>query len=142
MVDARWVCVNIIGNAGVIIILGAYFLHAFHKISSESTLYYSLNLVGAALIGVSLYFDFNLPNVILEICWSIISLYGIGRNVFRKIRKRKAANAKSSQDSNHSSNKGTEEACEQPGVCPRDEVHTLADDGEEGDHVERTIANV
>ena len=40
-------------------------------------LYSALNALGAALIIVSLLFDFNLSAFIIELFWVIISLFGI-----------------------------------------------------------------
>ena len=43
-----------------------------------------LNAIGAALILVSLYFDFNFPSVVVEFFWLLISLFGIGKWLWRR----------------------------------------------------------
>ncbi len=38
------------------------------------------NLLGALLILVSLFDAWNLPSVMIEVFWAVISLYGVARN--------------------------------------------------------------
>ena len=66
-----------LGNIGVFLIILTYLLLQLRRITSESLLYSVLNAVGAALIIVSLLFDFNLSAFIVEAFWVIISLVGI-----------------------------------------------------------------
>jgi hypothetical protein len=42
-----------------------------------------LNLVGACLIMLSLYQDWNLPAFLIEVFWAVISIYGLLRHVLR-----------------------------------------------------------
>ena len=63
------------------------------------------------MIGVSLYFDFNLPNVILEICWSVISLYGLARNVFRSARHKRRGPHKEAPECEHGVDKDSDQSC-------------------------------
>ena len=70
---------DFIGNVGVIVILLSYFLLQFDKIDPKSLSYSVLNALGALLICVSLYFNFNLSSFIIEIFWLAISLFGIYR---------------------------------------------------------------
>jgi hypothetical protein len=74
---------DIIGTIGVINIITAYTLLQLEKIRSESFLYSFLNLFGAALVIISLYFDFNFPAFIVEFFWLLISLFGIGKYFFK-----------------------------------------------------------
>ena len=75
---------DVLGNIGVFLILLTYLLLQIRKLSSESLSYSALNALGAALIIVSLLFDFNLSAFIVESFWVIISLIGIGRFYLRR----------------------------------------------------------
>lgn len=70
---------EIIGLVGVALIVLAYFLISAEKISSKSTKYHILNLVGAILILVSLVYHWNLPSFVIEVIWISISMYGLWR---------------------------------------------------------------
>ena len=74
---------NTAGTIGVAIILTTYFFLQTHRIEAHELRYSMLNLTGASLILLSLYWDFNLPSFIVEIAWVMISLFGIVRH-FRK----------------------------------------------------------
>ena len=73
---------DILGTLGVAIIIFTYALLQLGRIRSEQLLYSILNAVGASLILVSLYFDFNFPSVVVEFFWLLISLFGITKYVF------------------------------------------------------------
>lgn len=77
---------DIAGAAGVVLIIGTYLLLQFDKLESGSLIYSLLNAAGAALIIVSLIFDFNLSAFIVEFFWLLISLFGIGKYFFRRGR--------------------------------------------------------
>ena len=68
---------DIIGTFGVGVIVVTYLLLQLGRIKSEQLVYSLLNGVGAALILISLYYDFNLPSVIVEAFWLVISIFGI-----------------------------------------------------------------
>ena len=57
-----------------------YFLLQTERLSSTEVIYSLLNLIGAALIAISLLFDFNLSAFIIEVAWMAISVYGIIRS--------------------------------------------------------------
>ena len=44
----------------------------------------AVNLLGASLVLTSLIVAWNLPSVILECFWGVISLYGLGRAIVRR----------------------------------------------------------
>ena len=71
---------DFIGNIGVVILIGTYFLLVTEKIQSSSVLYSAMNLISALLISVSLYFTFNFSSAIIECFWITISIYGIWKN--------------------------------------------------------------
>lgn len=60
-------------------ILVSYFLLQLQRISSRALGYSVLNGVGAFLILVSLWVDFNLAAFIIEAFWLAISAFGIIR---------------------------------------------------------------
>jgi hypothetical protein len=70
---------DIIGTLGVAVIVVTYFLLQVGHVKSEQLIYSLLNGVGAALILISLYYDFNLPSVVVEAFWLVISIFGIIR---------------------------------------------------------------
>jgi hypothetical protein len=71
---------DVIGFAGVAVIVAAYFTNQQRWLSSEDWRFPFANLVGAALILISLFFEWNLPSVVIEIFWIAISLYGIAKS--------------------------------------------------------------
>jgi hypothetical protein len=68
-----------IGFAGAAAIVAAYFANQQRWLRSEDWRYPLANLVGAALILVSLVFEWNFPSVVIEIFWIAISLYGTAK---------------------------------------------------------------
>jgi len=71
------------GAVGVLLYLGAYFLLQAGYLQGSSYVYVGLNLVGAALVLVSLIQAFNLFSAIIQISWIAISLFGIVRILLR-----------------------------------------------------------
>ena len=78
--------IDIIGLTGVAIILVTYFLLQIEKITSTSLGYSLLNILGSALIMVSLSINWNLASAVIEAFWIMISLIG----VYKYFKKRKA----------------------------------------------------
>jgi hypothetical protein len=74
---------DILGTVGVAIIIVTYVLLQLEKIRSDTLIYSLLNALGASLILISLYFSFNFPAFIVEFFWLLISLFGIGKYLFR-----------------------------------------------------------
>ena len=70
---------DILGTVGVALIILTYVLLQIGRLRSDQLLYSLLNAVGASLILVSLYFNFNFPAFIVEFFWLLISLFGIGK---------------------------------------------------------------
>ena len=68
---------DIIGTIGVVLIILAYAAVQVRKMRPEQLSYSVVNLVGAAMILVSLRYNFNLASVIIEVFWILISLWGI-----------------------------------------------------------------
>lgn len=70
---------DILGTLGVAVIILAYILLQIGRLRSDQLAYSLMNAVGATLILISLYYDFNFPSFVVEFFWLIISLFGIGK---------------------------------------------------------------
>jgi len=77
---------EVIGLAGVFLILVAYFLLQTEHITPRQMSYQLLNILGASGILVSLIDNWNLPAFIIEICWLLISTYGLMKLYYCKRR--------------------------------------------------------
>ncbi len=77
---------DIVGTLGVTIIILTYVLLQIERVRSDQLIYSMLNAIGASLILISLYFDFNFPSLVVEFFWLLISLFGIGKYVSRQRR--------------------------------------------------------
>ncbi len=75
---------NLVGLIGVAFILLAYFLLQLNKITPLNWGYPLLNLLGALMILFSLGYDWNLPAVLMESAWALVSIFGL-----IQIRKRR-----------------------------------------------------
>lgn len=74
--------VDVIGTAGTLIVVAAYFGTQMRYINSDDLVFPVLNLVGSLLIGFSLLHNFNLASALMEVFWIAISLLGIFRAFF------------------------------------------------------------
>ena len=72
-----------LGTTGVSLLLLAFLLILSKKIQVESVSYTLLNMVGAALCGVSAYLISFYPFVVLEGVWVLVSLYALFKFVPR-----------------------------------------------------------
>ena len=70
---------DLIGNVGVLLILGSYLLVQLRRLDATGVPYLLVNGLGAGLILVSLVRDFNLSAFLIELVWLLISLYGLAR---------------------------------------------------------------
>lgn len=68
---------DLLGNLGFLCIIGSYFWLQIGRTTGQTRAYSLVNAIGAALILVSLYHDFNLSAVLVEIFWLAISLLGL-----------------------------------------------------------------
>ena len=72
-----------IGFIGVSILLVAYFLNLSNYLKKKSIVYLFLNCLGAGLACfASILLDF-LPFIILEACWTLVSLVGLLKVFFK-----------------------------------------------------------
>ena len=72
------------GMLGVVMILVTYSLVQLDRMDIKSVSYSVFNALGACLILVSLLVDFNLSAFIIEICWLLISIFGIYSSIRKK----------------------------------------------------------
>jgi hypothetical protein len=70
---------DFLGNVGVALIIVAYLLLQLNRLNSNALAYSLMNAVGAALVILSLFFNFNFSAFVMEIFWVLISLIGIYR---------------------------------------------------------------
>jgi paired small multidrug resistance pump len=70
---------DLVGNVGVLIILGTYFMLQAGRLDAKSVAYSALNGLGAGSITISLLFDFNLSAFVVEAAWVAVSLFGLRR---------------------------------------------------------------
>ena len=75
---------TIAGLVGVGLIVVAYFASQQGWVSAIDWRFPAANLAGSLLILTSLYIDWNFPSVVIEVIWSAISLYGLGRHAIRR----------------------------------------------------------
>ncbi len=68
---------NIIGSIGVLLILVSYLLLQLRMLSLQGKTYSVMNALGALMILYSLFFDVNIPSIIIESFWLLISIFGI-----------------------------------------------------------------
>jgi len=65
------------GNAGVVLLVVTYMLLQADKIDAKGFWYSFNNCMVALLLFINLYYKPVLANIILEVFWLFISLYGI-----------------------------------------------------------------
>lgn len=63
--------INLLGIAGLALILAAFFLNLIHKLNSKSKLYLLLNIAGSALLAYYSLFLNSVPFFILQIVWCL-----------------------------------------------------------------------
>jgi hypothetical protein len=78
---------DLAGSAGVVLIVAAFLLLQLERVASNGLLYLIANAIGAALILLSLSFDFNLSAFLMEAFWLAISLLGLARRIGRDPRQ-------------------------------------------------------
>ena len=76
---------NIVGIIGSALFLIG-FIYANFAVKMNALTFNLLNLAGAILLLASLSVHFNLAAFILEVCWGLISIVGIGKAVLDRRR--------------------------------------------------------
>lgn len=72
---------DVLGIAGVLMVLGAYFLLVAERMRETGFTYLGANILGSSLILVSLAHHFNLAATVMQAAWIAITLIGV---LFRK----------------------------------------------------------
>ncbi|MGH8128047.1 MAG: CBU_0592 family membrane protein [Gammaproteobacteria bacterium] len=67
---------EVLGVIGVILVLGAFFTLVSERMRESDPAYLGLNILGSALILVSLAHHFNLAATIMQAAWIAITLVG------------------------------------------------------------------
>ena len=80
---------DMIGLLGVGLIVVSYFLLQVERVTFDSPVYLSMNLVGASSILYSLFFEWNVAAALIEVFWISISLFGLVRSLVKKKRVEK-----------------------------------------------------
>ena len=70
---------TIIGLLGVFTVLAAYALVSFGRWRGDDPRYQWLNIVGTLGILVSLIYQYNLPSVVAQCMWILLSVVGLIR---------------------------------------------------------------
>lgn len=73
-----------IGFIGVAILLAAFFLNLFNKLNKDSVAYLSMNIMGAGLACYASVLLKYLPFILLEGCWTLVSMIGLYKLVKTK----------------------------------------------------------
>jgi hypothetical protein len=68
---------DIIASIGVIILLIAFLLNLYRKLSAESKVYSLLNLIGAGVCCFASYMIRFYPFIILEAIWAFVALISL-----------------------------------------------------------------
>tara|TARA_R110000782_G_scaffold234384_1_gene320547 strand:- start:292 stop:546 length:255 start_codon:yes stop_codon:yes gene_type:complete len=76
-----------LGVVGVLLILIAYAGATSGRLDARRAPALLLNLAGALLILVSLYFDFNLSAVLMEGAWALVAIIGLVRLAIGAVQK-------------------------------------------------------
>lgn len=71
---------DLVGTAGVGLILLAFFLNTFGWIDGKGKLFFTLNAIGAALACYASWLIDYMPFVILEGTWFLVSLWGLSKS--------------------------------------------------------------
>lgn len=71
--------VELVGTAGAVCLLLAYFLVSARHISSDGARAHLLNLAGAAMLGVNAVYHGAYPPAALNMLWALIALVALLR---------------------------------------------------------------
>ena len=75
---------DILGLAGVAALLTGYGMAVADRLDPKHPIALALNFVGASLILLSLWKDFNLSAALIEAAWALIALFGLVRLALRR----------------------------------------------------------
>jgi hypothetical protein len=75
---------NVVGLVGVLCVLLAYYFLQIGKMTANTISYSFINLIGAAGILYSLFYNWNLSSAVIQCVWLVISIYGIMKSIKNK----------------------------------------------------------
>jgi predicted membrane channel-forming protein YqfA (hemolysin III family) len=75
---------QLIGAAGVALLLIAFFFNLLRRLSAESSIYLGMNMVGAGLACAASAFIGFIPFVVLEGVWCVVAAIHLFRRNFRR----------------------------------------------------------
>ncbi|WP_170004657.1 CBU_0592 family membrane protein [Pseudopontixanthobacter vadosimaris] len=78
---------NIVGFAGMVLIVAAYAYVTAVK-QPNPVMLHGTNLVGAALLALSLLVNTNLPSLVLEGVWASVAIWGLVKAIRTQRRNR------------------------------------------------------
>jgi len=84
---------EMVGLAGVVLVLLAYFGLQSGKLRGDGIPFQLANIFGAGGIAISLVYDFNLSAMVIELAWIVISIYGLVRGIRTRAAAKAAAKA-------------------------------------------------
>jgi len=86
MLDLHWF--DFVGFAGVLLVLGAYFLLQTGKMRGDRVPYSLVNAIGAAGILVPVWYapEMNWSVLFIESAWVLISLYGMWHSLTNRAK--------------------------------------------------------
>jgi hypothetical protein len=85
---------TLVGFIGVFGYLSGYFLLQVGSLNADRPGFTVINLVSAICVAYSLVFDWNLPSMMIQIAWIVISLVGLARMRARRPPQASAAGQK------------------------------------------------
>jgi hypothetical protein len=77
---------DIVGDAGVVLILGSYLAAQTDRLDPRSDAYLVVNGIGSALVLYSLLHSFNQSAFVIQCSWIAISVVGLVRNALSRRR--------------------------------------------------------
>jgi hypothetical protein len=92
-VKVEFVWHELVGLAGVALVLLAYFGLQSGRMRGDGVAFQVANILGAGGIALSLVYDFNLSAMAIELSWIAISIYGLVRGVKARAAEKAAARA-------------------------------------------------
>lgn len=74
---------DLVGIVGLVAILAGYSMVSLNRWKSADFRFHLLNFIGAVAILISLVNAWNLPTLVMEICWGSISIFGMVKAKWR-----------------------------------------------------------
>ncbi|HEX4850433.1 MAG TPA: hypothetical protein VFV08_06480 [Puia sp.] len=82
--------IDLIGWLGSAMVIAAYGLNMYGKISADTILYYMLNILGSACLIVNTFYHNAIPSAVVNIIWILIAILALGKKYFRANNPKKS----------------------------------------------------